>query len=212
MYHLCVHLHNMHGLVVVLPLIVEWRSWMTSFVHVVTFFLGFVHCPWTSEQHSKQPQKHQQQDGLKHLKLTLRHATMWVIRIEDVLALAGPPPSHEELQRQRLLVSWPNLLQQWPNLLHPFRVVQRCTRFHNLCADQSRVNLQWAELRCKILGAHPGNTLKQKSPWFWQTNSALTAAFRARSCKIELVQSPVYRQDKTKWINDWAAKAARLLI
>lgn len=31
---------------------------------------------------------------------------MWVIRIEDVLAMAGTPPHHEELQKQGLLVSW----------------------------------------------------------------------------------------------------------
>lgn len=105
-YQFDILIYHSYGRVVVLPLIVEWRSWMTSFVHVVTFFLGFVHCPWTSEQHSKQPQKHQQQDGLKHLKLTLRYAAMWVIRIEDVLAMAGTPPHHEELQKQGLLVSW----------------------------------------------------------------------------------------------------------
>jgi len=61
--------------------------------------------------------------GLTHQQ----YATMWVIRIEDVLAMAGTPPHHEELQKQGLLVERTDgffvifVSHQWVGRTHPDR-------------------------------------------------------------------------------------------
>ncbi|CAE7280824.1 ANK2 [Symbiodinium natans] len=50
---------------------------------------------------------------------------MWVLRVSDLLEMFGPPPSHEELQRAKLLVEWRRefftifVSHQWLSTQHP---------------------------------------------------------------------------------------------